>query len=299
MSDTILERRVILIGKTGCGKSSTGNTLLRTKNFSSKRGFKARTNECLVDIGNVEFGHLNYEYTVVDTPGFFDTETPLAKTALMIQSSATTYCPNPHAFLLVFTAGRFTHEDNYTVDMLRVIFGDKIWEHIIVVVTHGDDFISDEDLRTQVREHTTLSEIVKKCGNRLFRIENFATQTKPAPEKIFKAIELLCKNGTHRYSYAYKHCHEKELRDHISNYKGSKDIASQLEALKKNIGRWIPGWKSVCLGVAAGRARFLISTRAVAGAAAGATAWVTTNAATVATSVGGALSGALKNFKSR
>ena len=49
-----------------------------------------------------------------------------------------------HAMLMVFSAAsRFSCEEQKTVESIKLFFGDRILDHIILVFTHGDQ-VGDE-----------------------------------------------------------------------------------------------------------------------------------------------------------
>jgi hypothetical protein len=44
-----------------------------------------------------------------------------------------------HAILMVFSATcRFSREDEQTIELIKLLLGDEVLHHMILVLTHGD-----------------------------------------------------------------------------------------------------------------------------------------------------------------
>lgn len=250
--DQLAETRMILIGKTGNGKSSTGNSLLRKEAFRQKKSPNAVTNKCelktATDITNTVL------YTVVDTPGLFDTSVSLAERALEIQKSVE-ICKKPHAFLIVFSAkNRMTEEEKYTIDMLRIIFGENVFKYMIVVFTHGDIFPSDIEFKHFWTENEEFVNLIKRCGNRVTRIENkegldVYNENEDA-RQIFKMITEMAEKQNGVYDYKHLKTHKEVIEKHAISYSGTGNIHDEVSEMVKELGKKLDGmvWKAILYG---------------------------------------------------
>lgn len=183
---------MVILGKSGSGKSTVGNTILGRSAFEVVHGGDHVTRRCQRATAVID----GINVTVTDTPGIPETESERKLMEKVLKHCYKLAEPRPLVLVLVMRLDERFSCDIDSIEWIKNVFGEKALQFSIILFSHFDQ-LQDRPVHAFIQQSEHFKAVLSMCGGRYHVFNNLANNPTEISEVLMKISKLVAiNNGT-------------------------------------------------------------------------------------------------------